>query len=528
MRRAAIAIAALVAVSLLTGDAPANKSSTFASYVEAARMLREWRYDEAAEAIAGLARTHPRADETRYLQAEIAFLEGRYPAALEHLEGLDDDDVAGNVGSLRALVTSTYGVTRDYASRESAGGHFVIYYPPGKDEVIVDLTGDVLEAAYAALKDDFGWAPTEKVRVELLSSPKELARVSTLTEAEIETTGTIALCKYGKLMVVSPRATLFGYPWMDTMVHEYVHYVVSRVSHDSVPVWLHEGLARYQQERWRGPARGALSAVDRHLLAKALAGNALITFDEMHPSMAKLPSAEAAALAFAEVHTMVAYLHGQVGYEGLRKVFELTRDGKSAQRAVAEVLDRRWSEVERDWKAYLRGLDLETNDALAGRATAQRIRFDKGGEDDDNVGVDEVASERARKHARLGGILRARGMSEAAAIQYEKALAITGPGDPFVAAKLSRTYLELERYDRAIELAEPLAKADENDAAPATTLGVAYLALERPGDARTAFEAALRISPFDPAVRCGLAEAYAAGGAAKLAERERTACTKLR
>jgi tetratricopeptide (TPR) repeat protein len=528
MKRATIALAALLAVALVPGEAPARKASSFAMYVDAARMLREWRYDEAAEAIAGIVKAHPKADETRYLQAEMAFLQGRYPQALEHLEGLDDDDVAGNVGSLRALVTSTYGVTRDYATRESSGGHFVIHYPAGKDEVIVDLTGDVLEAAYAALKADFGRVPTEKVRVEILSSPAELARVSTLTEAEIETTGTIALCKYGKLMVVSPRATLFGYPWMDTMVHEYVHYVVSRLSHDSVPVWLHEGLARYQQERWRGPARGKLSDLDRHLLAKALSGNDLVTFDEMHPSMAKLPSAEKAALAFAEVHMMVAYLHDQVGYEGIRKVFELTRDGKSARRAVAEVLDRRWSQVERDWKVYLKTLDLETDDALAGRASGPRIRFDKGGESDDNVGVDEVSSAKARKHARLGGMLRARGMSAAAALEYEKALAITGPGDPFVAAKLSRTYLELERYDRAIELAEPLAKADENDAAPTTTLGVAYLALDRPGDARGAFEAALRISPFDPTVRCGLAEVYATDGDTRLAERERTACTRLR
>lgn len=528
MRRACIALAALLAVLALRGDAPAKKASSFALYVDAARMLREWRYDEAAKAITDLARIYPKAAESRYLQAEVAFLEGRYPAALTHLEGLEDDDVAGNVGSLRALVTSTYGVTSGYARRESSGGHFVIYYPPGKDEVIVDLTGDVLEAAYAALKDDFGWTPTEKVRVELLSSPAELAQVSTLTASEIETTGTIALCKYGKLMVVSPRATIFGYPWMDTMVHEYVHYVVSRISHDSVPVWLHEGLARYQQERWRGPARGKLSAVDRHLLGKALAGNDLVTFDEMHPSMAKLPSQEAAALAFAEVHMMVAYLHAEVGYEGIRKVFELTRDRKSAQRAVAEVLDRRWSQVERDWKSYLRSLDLAANEALAGRASGPRIRFDKGGESGENVGVDEISSAKARKHARLGGMLRARGMSAAAAIEYEKALAITGPGDPFVAAKLSRTYLELERFDRAIELAEPLAKLDENDAAATTTLGVAYLALERPGDARTAFESSLRISPFDPTVRCGLAEAYAASGDTRLAERERTACTRLR
>ena len=29
-------------------------------------------------------------------------------------------------------------------------------------------------------------------------------------------------------MVVSPRATLFGYPWMDTLAHEYIALVERR------------------------------------------------------------------------------------------------------------------------------------------------------------------------------------------------------------------------------------------------------------------------------------------------------------
>ena len=84
--------------------------------------------------------------------------------------------------------------------------------------------------------------------------------MSPLTETDIETTGTIALSKYNKLMVVSPRATIFGYPWMDTLAHEYTHLVVSRISNDAVPVWLQEGIARYEQTRWRRPPTRAATA----------------------------------------------------------------------------------------------------------------------------------------------------------------------------------------------------------------------------------------------------------------------------
>ena len=46
-------------------------------------------------------------------------------------------------------------------------------------------------------------------------------------------------------MISSRRALVRGYPWnwitADARVH---HYIVSRVSHNTVPIWLHEGLAR--------------------------------------------------------------------------------------------------------------------------------------------------------------------------------------------------------------------------------------------------------------------------------------------
>jgi tetratricopeptide (TPR) repeat protein len=516
---------ALVAVAALAAPAAARRPA--ADALKAARYLQAWRIEEARAVIEQLAREAPDAPETRWLRGELAFVDGDYAAALAAIEGLDDGALEGNVGALRRLAGTTAAATRGFARLTSAGGHFVIAYPPGKEEAIAELAGDVLERAYDVLRADLGWAPTTPVRVELLPAPRALAEVSTLSEREIETTGTIALCKYNKLMVVTPRATVFGYPWMDTLVHEYAHFVVSGASHDEVPVWLQEGLARFQQTRWRGDPSTALSRTDQHLLAVALRKDDLITFDAMHPSMAKLPSAEAAALAFAEVNTMVGYLHGAIGYPGLRQAIALIRGGKGARRAVAEVHGGDWEAVEAGWKRALREAKLRPQPELAGRAEAPRIRFKKGDGDAEAVGLDEVASAKARRHARLGGMLRARGRSDAAALEYQRALA-AAPGDPRIGGKLSRTYLELGRYAEAIELATPLAAADPDDAVPATTLGVAHLATGAPGPAAAAFEAALRVTPFDPAVRCGLADAYQALGRAELAAREAKACALVR
>ena len=102
-------------------------------------------------------------------------------------------------------------------------------------------------------------------------------------------------------------------------------------------MWLQEGLARFEQVRWRAEPSLILPTSDRRLLATALKNRRLIGFDEMGPSFAKLPSHDAAALAYAEVFTLVAWMHGQVGYGGLRAMLGKITSGRSARRAVADL-----------------------------------------------------------------------------------------------------------------------------------------------------------------------------------------------
>ena len=521
MRRIALATV-FVAAGAAAAPQPKHDKASLGEIIHSARLINQLRLDEAHKAIAELAKKAPDQPEVRWLEAELAFHDGDYAGAVKLLDGVADDVVDGEAGATRSLAVNALTVTSTFVHRDSPKGHFTFYYAPGPDELMVDLAGETLDQAWDVVGDDLGWKPTDKVRVEILGHPSDLAHLSTLTEQEIETTGTIALSKYGKLMVVSPRATITGYPWMDTLTHEYTHLVVAHLSHDQVPVWLQEGLARFEQARWRAQPPFNLPASDQRLLATALKNRRLIGFDEMGPSFAKLPSADAAALSYAETFELVAYIHGKIGYAGIQSLIAKQQQGKSARRAIAEAMGTQWPKVEQGWQQSLRALDLS-----AGRGSHdKRVRFAKGGHDDDNVGLDGVASAKAKKHARLGGMLRARGMPEAAAIEYEKALA-AGPGDTFVAGKLARTYVELGKDDRAIELAKPLAAADDLDATPAVTLGLAYASRGDWQPASAAFEQALRITPFDPSVRCGLADGYEHLSDPRAA-RERDACDRLR
>ena len=133
---------------------------------------------------------------------------------------------------LAELAKAARDAVREFKEERSA--HAVIRYAP-EDAVLAPYARDTVEAAAAALHEDLGFEPPLPIRVELYRSPTDLAAVSSLSVAEVARTGTIALCKWARLMVTTPRALATGYPWLDSMNHELVHYAVSTLSADRAP-----------------------------------------------------------------------------------------------------------------------------------------------------------------------------------------------------------------------------------------------------------------------------------------------------
>jgi tetratricopeptide (TPR) repeat protein len=490
---------------------------------QAYQLISEWRVDEAERAVADLKKTRADEPEVVFLDANIDFLRGRYGRAAEKLRQVTakiSGPFADEVKSLRDVAQSTDEVTRGFV--EAKGKHFVIHHAPGKDEILVPYALEALDRAWEALGNDFGDKPEGLIRVEIYPEVSDLAKVSTLTLQQIETSGTIALCKFNRLMIVSPRALLTGYPWLDTLTHEYTHFIVSRVSHNSVPIWLHEGLAKFSEHRWHD-GKPSLTPMMEHLLATGLARKKLITFAEMHPSMALLPSQEETALAFAEVYTAVDYLHQTVGWRGVRQIVARLRDGKSVPEAIQLTTEKSWTEFQNDWKSWLGSQKLKARPGLVPTA----LKFKKGKDKpDENDETDMINEEKARKFARIAGMMRMHRRNWAAAQEYEKAQAHVGPGNLQVANKLARTYLELGDPEKAVKTAEPALELYPDQAGPAATLGEAWM---KRGDVTRAvpyLELAISISPFDPSPHCALAKAYREKKDARAA-REETACRAL-
>jgi len=427
----------------------------------------------------------------------LRFFEQRYAEAEDLISSSGLADPAGYL----ALAKAAREVTKDDARFE--GEHFVIVHPKGKDEVLVPYVLDALERQRAALGRELGFAPDEKLTVEIVSDVKDLAKVSTLTEQEIRTSGTVAVCKFGKLMLLSPKALLRGYDWLDTAAHEYTHHVLTRKSKNRAPIWLQEGLAKWFEESWRG-AREPVSPVSAALVRDAVEQNRLVTFEEMHPSLAKLPSQERATLAYAQVALAVEYLVQQKGPAVLPRILDLLADGEPTEQAVSDALGAPFPRFLAEWRRYMASRPLPRG----GEHALKHLHFR---DDPKSAGSyaewAEIPDERARGYARLGELFRARGRWTAARIEYGKAVQRVGArvailsNQYALAAMMSGANGDAERV-----LGEAL---DWNPDSAALHVRLARILVDRKdfAGAREHLLAANRQDPFDPEIHAGLAKA---------------------
>jgi tetratricopeptide (TPR) repeat protein len=506
--------AALALALLCVGASGAAAQETMRRTVD--YLIEEMRLASAEELIERMEVEHPGSADTLYARSRLLFFRGDYESAVEYAE--QAVTIAGASGGRlvehRDLVAATAREVADYETYTSAGGHFVIRYHP-RDRVLVEMTAETLEAAYVEIGFDFGYWPEEPVRVEIYPRTSSLANVSSLSEEAIETSGTIALCKYNRLMFTSPRALVRGYGWRDTVSHEYVHYVLQQLTGTRIPIWLHEGLAKFQETRWRGTNERTLPPANEDLLARRLEADDLITFEQMHPSMALLPSQEDSGTAFAQVYTVIEYLYAEQGVEGLRQLVHAIASGSTVEEAIEVVTGLGFEAFERRWDAHLRArsyrrLPSEYHNEM-------QFRPDDASEapEDELAGIEEAAQD----HMHLGQLLRARDRVAASIVEYRKAEALIGDENPVLQNWMARALLDLERTEEAVAALGDAAEYYPTFYLTYLHLGEAYLDLGHADEALPHLVEAAGINPFDPEVHRQLSRAYLALGDTERADR---------
>ncbi len=462
--------------------------------------LDDWQLPIARTLAEDLMAKAPRDPAVLSLAARVQFHRGEYRSAQSLYAGALENGEEGDP-YFSSVLSATEQLSRGYLEQESE--HFRIAYPAGKDAVFADYALPVLEASYFRIAKDLGLEPdpSDKIAVLVVPDADGLAAASTLLPVEIERSGTIAICKFNRLMVTSPLATFHGYDWADTLAHEYTHLVINLVSKNRVPIWLHEGIAKFVETRWNGEAGRALSPGAVNLLANAAKTGKFISFEQMHPSMAKLPSQEDSGLAFAEVFVAIQMLQEKRGLAALRDVLVKIGSGSEVEGAVSAVYGKPFASFLADWRERLKTFKGKTLIGAELKKVALKKKGDKGGEADE---LEPIQEKRVQDFARLGELLHLRGRTKAAAVEYDKAYVLAGPRYPSLLNKYAMALVQNGDEQRAEQLWKELL-IPHPQFTPAH-LGLGRMALKRndASAAKTHFMAALHQNPFNPEIHAGL------------------------
>jgi tetratricopeptide (TPR) repeat protein len=460
---------------------------------QALQLIDAWRVDEARPIVERLIAKQPEDPLTHVAVAELKLHDTDYLGALHFYLRAKEAGAPETLLRNAALAEAARAATEGYEEVVTDG--FVVRFKPGKDALLVPYTVETLEQAKAKIGALLGWKPSGRVTVELYPAASTLADVSTLTRDEIKTSGTIALCKWNRLMVTTPRAVVFGYRWRDTIAHELTHLMIGGASKNTVPIWLHEGLAKYLETAWRADPGLALSVEQQETLAKAAKGGKLIPFERMHPSMAKLKSQEETSLAFSEVFTFIEYLVAQPkGWAGIREVFAELQAGRSDTEAVQRVYGAPLKVMADRWMATLKTRKIRSEGVNEAGERVVVIKDRPDAPDDQLAGV----SREARRFARAADLLYARGRIKAAQRELEKA--IKAKPSPVLSAKLAVVALGANDLEAAETAVKGALKGASDLGGPYVTLADVLIRRQKPQEALEALERAIAVNPFDPRI----------------------------
>lgn len=449
----------------------------------------------------------------RAAAAEVHFHAGRYADAYDTMKiavGLGFPDRHQELSLYERTMIATAGWT------EERRGRFRVRWRPGLDDLLLDDAMTTLQLAERHIAPLLGGPPPGETILELYPDGRSFIAASSLMKTDVETTGVVALSKWTRLLVTSPRVLGRGYDWTDTIAHEYIHLVVAHRGNGSstVPVWLQEAVAKYLDARWQdGMDHFALTVRQQGLLAEALRHDDLVTFDEMHPSLAKLETAERAALAYAQLATLMQFCFLRGGEEVLLRVLPSVKEGKDPRVALAhgagfETFEQMMSE----WREWVAGLDL-----VSRKLAALPVQLDGGDELDLDPSL--AAREDLKRNVRLGRKLQQDQFHEAALVYFGRALPEDEPPSPVLTHGMAEAHLALDQVQLARAMLE--ASALDYPEFPFThvLLGRIYSRMMEPERAILAFREAAALNPFDPEPHEALVRLFAQVGDRTASER---------
>ena len=462
-------------------------------------LAQDWDLISAEKLSDTLLKEYPESGDVHFLRARIEFLKGNYERSWEILQ-----KVSGNfkeIADFKKLVNATRQAAKKFITHETE--HFIIRYEEGPDEVLLLYAKEVLEKSYHVLGEILEYYPQDKILIEIYPDREPFSKISPLTLQDILTSGTVALCKYNRIMTISPGSLVRGYNWMDTLSHEFVHYLLTKKSRNRLPLWVHEGIAKMLEKRWRNDPK-YMSPIMETILSGALKNNYRVELKDMMPSLAKLKTAKDVQLAYAEVSTMMEYLAEKKGIKIFSRLLDDLAIGKTFDDSFLARVGTNQSSFQNKWETWAKKKELKYIPGV----TALNKEFKSKNELEPEKDFKGMSTKRARDLTFLGDILKSRDHYMAAILEYRKAKKESKTHSPILFNKLASTYIQTRKYNEAELILKESLEYYPDFHTTLSNLGELYFISERYGAAQKYLEKAVLINPFNPFIHTRLIDLY--------------------
>ena len=229
-----------------------------------------------------------------------------------------------------------------FLKMESA--HFILKFEETerkKDEALEIL--EVLEEAYKKVGSDLNYYPKVKTAVIIYPSKEKYRYV---TGTHYWSGGQYD----GKIRVPLSVELKIAEGFNSILIHEYTHAVIDLKTKNNCPLWLHEGLAQYEDGEYEKDEEKEEKRME--VLTQSLEENTLVPLKRIKP-LFQTGDTELALLAYYESYSVVKYLIARQGLKKISRLLEKLRERTSMDEALQEVFYLNYQGLEKDWKKFL-------------------------------------------------------------------------------------------------------------------------------------------------------------------------------
>jgi hypothetical protein len=215
-----------------------------------------------------------------------------------------------------------------------------IYWHDQDSTMIKEMASEV-ESRLSQLKLEVIIPPERKIKVMVYRDYNEVKSSGLFNQ---EWTGALAYPSYNIILIPVNSSIL---DWAKgALPHEITHLLVAEAvfgPFGNLPTWLNEGLAEN--------AKGKMSAEYLDILNKANLDGKLISIRSLASEFPTDP--DQAILAYAESHNFVSYLLKAYGWEKIRELLAVFKDGSTYDKALIRVYGSDTSALEKAWRTHI-------------------------------------------------------------------------------------------------------------------------------------------------------------------------------